>query len=205
MPALELVCKLRVIDLPGNAGSCRLQIVYVNAIGDDVVSEIVRLANHIAALDAATGHPHRKAPAVMVAAVIGIAQLALAVNGASEFPAPDDQGVVEKSALLQVGDQRGSRLIGALALQSEIARQVTVLVPSAMVELNESHVALGKSPREQAVRSVSAGLTRIGSIHFERAVGLLLRRSIWKSGIDVCIRYAISYWPNAPSRSPDLP
>ena len=39
---------------------------------------------------------------MMIAAVIGLGQLALAINRAAEFPAPDDQRVVEQAALLEI-------------------------------------------------------------------------------------------------------
>ena len=41
---------------------------------------------------------------MMIAAVVGVGQLALAVDRAAELAAPDDQRVVEQAALLEVGD-----------------------------------------------------------------------------------------------------
>ena len=48
----------------------------------------------------------------MVAAVVVGRERALAIDRAAELAAPDDERVVEQAALLEVGDQRGRRLIG---------------------------------------------------------------------------------------------
>ena len=110
---------------------------------------------------------------MMVAAVVRFRQLALAVDRAAELAAPDDQRVVQQPALLQIADQRRRRLIGVAALEREIARQIVVLVPAAMIELDEAHVALGQPAREQAIRREGAGLPRFRTVHLERAVRFL--------------------------------
>ncbi len=67
---------------------------------------------------------------MMIAAVVVVRQMALAVNGAPEFPAPDHQRVVEQPALFEIGNQSGRGLIGAFALQRQIARQDRCADPS---------------------------------------------------------------------------
>ena len=52
---------------------------------------------------------------MMIAAVVVGGQLALAVDGAAEFAAPDDQRVVQHAALFQILHQRRGGLIGLLA------------------------------------------------------------------------------------------
>jgi hypothetical protein len=42
-------------------------------------------------------------------------------HGAAELAAPDDEGVVEEAALLEIGDERRGWLIGAATLQAQIA------------------------------------------------------------------------------------
>src|ERR1051325_10194435 len=88
---------------------------------------------------------------MVVAAVVGLGQTALAIDRAAEFAAPDHQRVFQKSALLEVHHQRGGCLVGASALECKVARQIVVLIPAAMVELNEAHVALQQAPRQQTV------------------------------------------------------
>src|SRR5712692_7555931 len=145
----------------------RLQVVDVNRIFRDVVAVVVRLADADAAPDAAPGQPHGKAARVVIAAVVGRGQLALAVDGSPELSAPNHQRVIQHAALLQVDDESRRSLVDAFALQGYIAGQVVVLVPAAVVELNKAHAALGQTPRQQAVGGVGAGLPRIGSVQFE--------------------------------------
>ena len=118
----------------------------------DVVAEVVGRAVDQTRLDAAAGHPHREAARMVIAAVVGRGQLALRIAGAAELAAPDHQRVVEQAALLQIGDQRGARLIGLAALPLMPRRQVVVLIPALVIELDELHAALGQPARQQAVR-----------------------------------------------------
>ena len=60
-----------------------------------------------------------------------------------------------------------------------------------MIELNEPHPALGQTPRQQAVRGVSARLSRIRAVQLEGRSGSF-ERSV-SSGTEVCMRNAISY------------
>ena len=101
-----------------------VQVVNVDAIVDGAEAEVIAGAVGHAALDAAAGQPHGEAPAVVVAAVVVLGQRALAVDGASELAAPDDQRVVEQPALFEVFDQRGARLVGVAALDFKLRRQI---------------------------------------------------------------------------------
>src|SRR6185503_4646299 len=107
---------------------------------------------------------------VMVAAVILLLDLSLAVNGAPKFAAPDDKGVFEQSARFQVLHQRGARLVGVLALFADALGQVVVLVPAAMIKLDEPGAALGHATRQQTVVGEAAGLLHVRLIHFERGL-----------------------------------
>ena len=149
----------------------RLQIVDGHRIGHDVVAEVVGLAQHDAALHAAAGHPHAEVSRMMIAPVVHVGQLALAEDRPPELSTPHDQRVVEQAALLQVRDERRRRLIRALALQRQIARQILVLIPAAVIELDEADVALRQPPRQQTVGRVGARLPRFRTVHLEDGVG----------------------------------
>ena len=90
---------------------------------------------------------------MVVAAIVVASQLALAVDRAAELAAPDDQRVVEQPALLEVGDQRECRLVDVAALPRQVAGQIAVLIPAAVKDLDEPHVALGQSAGQQAAAS----------------------------------------------------
>jgi LPS export ABC transporter permease LptG len=76
----------------------------------------------------------------MIAAVIGVHELPLTEHGPSEFSTPDDQRVVEQSALLQIRHQRRSGPVGFLTALGEALRQAAVVVPIAVEQLNEPDI-----------------------------------------------------------------
>src|SRR5215831_15315143 len=69
----------------------RLQVVDVDRIARDVVGEVVGFAMDDAGADAAARQPHGEAARVVIAAVVLARERALAVYGAAELAAPDDQ------------------------------------------------------------------------------------------------------------------
>src|SRR5262249_22333148 len=95
---------------------CRVEVVDVHRILDDVVREIVGLAVDRAGPRATAGHPHREAARVMITAVILVAQAALGVNCPAEFASPDDECFIEQATSLQVLDQPPAWLVDVTAL-----------------------------------------------------------------------------------------
>ena len=76
-----------------------VEVVDVDGVFKDVVGEVVGFADGLTGFDAAAGAPKGVASWVMVATEAGFGDVALAVGGASEFAAPDDQGIFEEAAL----------------------------------------------------------------------------------------------------------
>src|SRR5262245_48572232 len=113
-----------------------VEVVDVDGIADDVVAVVVGFAVAHAGPDAAAGEEEREAAAMVVAAMVGRGQRALAVDGAAELAAPDDQRVFQEATLLEVLDERGGGLIDVVALATDLPRQVAVLVPAAVHELD---------------------------------------------------------------------
>ena len=75
----------------------------MHGIFGNVVAEVIRLAVLKATFYSATGHPHRKTTAMVVSPGVGAADLALAIDGATELTAPDDQRLtgVEESHVVR--------------------------------------------------------------------------------------------------------
>src|SRR5690606_3440402 len=71
-----------------------LKVGDMNWIGHHIVADIVGLAVDDTWLDAASGHEDREATGMVIATITRFGQCALAVDGATEFAAPYDQGVV---------------------------------------------------------------------------------------------------------------
>lgn len=120
-----------------------VEIANVYTISNDVVAEFVRLAMHHAATDAGTGHPNGEAFRMVITPIVRLGQCALAINGTTEFSAPNDQRIVEQSSLFQIGQQTGRRLIGIPALIGQVGREGAVLVPTAMEDLRKTHSTFG--------------------------------------------------------------
>ncbi len=91
--ALMSECQPLVIDAQAvqNRG---VKVVDVNRVLLHVVAEVVCFAEHDTGLDTAARHPLGVTAWVMVSAVVGFGESALAVNRASELATPNDQRVV---------------------------------------------------------------------------------------------------------------
>ena len=102
--------RIEIMDVHGPGGPVflgrlRLQCVAIGV--DDVVGVVIGLPVGDPGLDSSTCHPHREAARVVVPSVVLAREAALAVGGPAEFSAPDDQGIFEHAALLEVLDERG--------------------------------------------------------------------------------------------------
>lgn len=82
--ALEAVDEAGVVDAEAVEGG-GLEVVDVDRVFDDVVAVVVGFAVGDARLDAAAGHPEGEAAAVVVAAVVGLGEGPLGVDGAAEL------------------------------------------------------------------------------------------------------------------------
>src|SRR5271169_4470549 len=130
----------------------------------DVVAVLVRAAMHRPGFDAAARHPDGETAGMMVAPVIVLGEFALRIAGAAEFAAPDDEGVVEHAALLEVLDERGAGLVRFPRLDLYPGGQVIVLVPALVIKLNEPNATLGQAACQEAIRRIGARRAAVGAI-----------------------------------------
>src|SRR3954454_6411820 len=121
---------------------------------DGLEAELVGGAVDVAALDAAAGHPDGETVVVVVAAVhlahVRAGGGELDGGGAAELAAPDDQGVLEHPALLQILEERADGLVALAAELAVAGLEVVVIVPrlpGAVPELDEADSALEQPPR----------------------------------------------------------
>src|SRR5262249_47360737 len=132
----------------------RVQVMDVDAVVDGVHAELVGRAVHQTALDAAAGQERGEAGMMVIAA--GLAILGgLSVRRAAEFAAPDDQGLIEQAAPLEVAEECRRR---AVAVGAELAMAVIVVrvrIPglvvllAQIVDLHEADTALGQAASQQ--------------------------------------------------------
>ena len=152
-----------------------LHVVDMDPVLGDVPAEVVGRPMDVTWLHAAAGEPPRVGAAEVVAALEALARLVLGERRAAELAAPDDEGVVEESALLEVLDERRAGLVGVEALLGELAGgKIIMLIPAGVHELREAHAALGEAAGDEAVIRESAGLEDVGAIHLEHRLGLVL-------------------------------
>ncbi len=108
-----------------------LQVVDVDGVPDDVHAQVIGSADHLAAANAAAGHPHAVGKRVVVAAgVVLLAGVAdLDHRRAAEFAAPDNQRAREQAALLEILEQRAGGAVGDVAILFELLVELGVVVP----------------------------------------------------------------------------
>src|SRR5690606_41021576 len=70
--------------------------------------------------------------------------------------------------------RRGS--IHIAALQRQVRGQAAVLVPAAMVKLDEAYAPLGHTPRKETIRGVGAALVNVGAVRSEEHTSELQSR-----------------------------
>ena len=110
---------------------------------------------------------------------------------AAELACPDNQRIVEHAALFQIGDQRRTGLIDFASPQRQFFPQQAVVVPVAMVELNEPDAPLGQPSGQQAIagKRTVAWFATVELKH----LAAFVRAMSTSSGTLTCMRKAISY------------
>ena len=144
----------------------RMEVVNVDGILSGVEPEFVRGPKGETGFHAAAREPHGESVRVVITAVVA----ALNHRRATELTAPDDDGVLEESALLQITHQSGTGLVGLPALFGESLREAAVVIPGLVEELNEANPTLDQAAGEDAVIG-EGGLSGFGTVHVEDVPG----------------------------------
>ena len=122
-----------------------VQIMHVDGIAGDVVAVIVCLTMRHSTPNSSACHKDREAAWMMITTIIRGTEVPLAIDGPSEFATPDNQRVFQQPTLFQVADQCRTRLIDIAGLVRKLSRQVRVLIPTHVEQLNEPDTSLGQS------------------------------------------------------------
>ena len=72
-----------------------VEVEHRDWITDDVVAEVIGLADSDTAFDTTASQPKRETARMMVASVIVCCEFSLRIHGAPEFAAPNDQSIFE--------------------------------------------------------------------------------------------------------------
>ena len=118
-----------------------------------------------------TGHPNSEGVRVMVSTPAWtILDVALNEWCATELTTPNDEGVVEHPAHLQVLDEPGAGLIGILALGVQLGGEAVVLIPTGVHALHKAHPSLGQAARHEAVVSERTRLAHLRAVQVQHVV-----------------------------------
>ena len=107
----------------------------MNGIGDHIETKLVRLAVYVPRLHSTPRQPHAEAAVVMIATIVA----PLDHRSPSEFASPDDERIFEQTTLLQIPDQCRTGLVGIQCVLFNTGRQISVLIPRFMKELNTAN------------------------------------------------------------------
>ena len=149
-----------------------VEIVEVIDVLGRLDAQLVGVAHHRSALDAAAGHPGHHGLLVVVAAGMGPEEVHGVIGGASEFPGPDHQGLIQQSPLLQVLQQRRDRLVGLVAPLAVLLGDIFVGVPAAAIDLDVADTPLHQAAGHQAPSSHGLLDLVVEAVHFLDLVGL---------------------------------
>lgn len=131
-----------------------------------VVAQLVGISVRDTTLDAAAGHEHGVALDVMITAV------ALGHGCPAELTPEYHQGVIEKAPLLQVLDESRRRPVDLPRGRLDVVLDSSVMIPGAMIDLDEADTTLGEPPGEQSIRRVAA-IGALGAVQLEGLGGLI--------------------------------
>ena len=106
-----------------------VEVAHVHHVLLGVVAEFVGVAVRDSAFDSSARHPDGKAFDVVVASI------ALRHGGASEFSAPDYEGVVEHASLFEVLNECRRALVDALSDSGDGVLDPAVVIPAAVVKV----------------------------------------------------------------------
>lgn len=163
--ALVPECQAFVVDAK-LVHQCGMEIVHRHLVFDDRVAEIVGLTMDQARLKTSSGDECGEAVGMMVTPVRFFYLPVLAERCPSEFPTPNDNCVLEESALLEIKNQCRTGLIGFAAALWEVVGEVEMMIPARVKKLNETDVPLGKAASHQAVESERSGFASVFTVEF---------------------------------------
>lgn len=164
----------------------RVQIVDMNAIDLGAKADGIGGAVGDSALDAAAGKKNGEAVRVVISPFSAFGH-----RHSAEFAAPNDEGLLQQPATLEVFEKAGDRSIDPAAHRRMIFLDVLMRVPPtdvARIELNESSTALDQSPRQQTAgaelggRGVVQSVKPLGFASFPREIDRLGRRGLHPIG-----------------------
>ena len=170
--ALELEAELLVVDAH-EVQDGGVQVADMAPVYDGFVAEFVGFTISSAAFDSGAGHEVGESFGIVIASIA-----ALADRLAAELSAPDDEGFVEQTALLQVGKERGNWLVDLGAMDFQVFLDAIVGVPvlllmaAALIDLDEPNTSLDQAAGDETLAAKRSRTER------ERMLGLWVVQAV---------------------------
>ena len=143
LPTLVTKGKFLMVD-PTEVQNSRLDVMHMDSSLGYVPPKLIGLPIHRTGLDSGSGHNPAEGTAKMIPTrwLFGVAGIVLPKWSAAKFTSPDHQSVLEHIPILKVLNEGCGRSIGIYALLFQLAKQVAMLVPSGMHQLDEAGTTL---------------------------------------------------------------
>ncbi len=145
-----------------------VEVVDGGAIDRGAEAEVVGGAVGLAAADAAACEPDAEAPVVVVAAQFGFSFGAqFDGGGASEFAAPEDEGVLEEAALFEVGHEGGDGAVDLGGVAADVGFDVVVVIPGlagAVPELDHADAAFEEASGDEGLAAVDVVAVHLADV-----------------------------------------
>src|SRR5262245_48351435 len=109
---------------------------------------------------------------MMISPVIILRQLPLRIIRSAKFTAPDHKGVVQHSSLLEIRDQCKSGAVHILALSADAPGKIPMVIPSGMIQLDETNIPFGQTTGQQTIRRKASWIPRLGAIQLKNGTRL---------------------------------
>ena len=152
----EAVGKLLVIDSEEVEKGC-MEVVDLQRVFNGLVAPLVGGAEDCSGFDPGSRHPERETEFVVIPAIATLGEWSPA-----ELSGPQDKGIIQHAAGLEILKQSRDWLIYRARVVSMILLQATVGIPAVFSdvwdgELHESHAPLDKAAGNEALACVSPG------------------------------------------------
>ena len=182
-------------------------VANVDGLADAAQAELVGCPGGGASLNAAAGHPHGECPRVVLPPGAR-RHAAVHERCAAHLGSPHDEGLVEQTTLLEVGQQPGDGTVDLGRVSDHAALHVAVVVPThvgylhAVNEQCVTHTALDHAPCQQALAAESGGGAVVqpvkiadvfwlaADVHQPRCLGLHAKRQF--VGADARLEFAVA-------------
>src|SRR6187455_2491669 len=112
---------------------CRMEVIHMHWVFNDVVSKIIGLSMDNSGADSAACHPDGVVSWMMIAAVVIFSEISLAVISPAKFASPNNQCFLQQSTLFKIHDQCSCCAIHVLSLERHVPNHVIMLVPTLVI------------------------------------------------------------------------